>query len=142
MQFCGTTHFIEDSNIERNVVLSSIDERVNSRRLDYALHLACLDEFSSKGEKGLKYEVGLGGSKLSEGQKQRLALARAFYSDRPIYLFDEVTSGLDRKTTAKLFARSREHLDKKILLMITHDEWLLDAEFRNKTKMMFRTNTN
>ena len=101
-----------------------------------------MTNFQVKERKGLKYEVGLGGSKLSEGQKQRLALARAFYSDRPIYLFDEVTSGLDRKTTAKLFARSREHLDKKILLMITHDEWLLDAEFRNKTKMMFRTNTN
>lgn len=136
--FVGQRSFIEDSNIERNVALANIDKPIQPEEIDRALYLACLDDFSSKGHKGVKYEVGLGGSKLSEGQKQRLALARAFYSNRPVYILDEVTSNLDQKTVVKLFTRAKLHFEKKILLVVTHDEWLLNTEFGNNTKVIFK----
>ena len=64
-------------------------------------------------------ELGEHGGGLSEGQIQRLAIARAIYSDRPILLLDEATASLDENTEKELLIRLRK-MSEKTLLIITH----------------------
>lgn len=63
-----------------------------------ALQIACADGFIAELEHGIDTLLGERGLGLSEGQMQRLAIARAIYSDRPVLLLDEATSALDAGT--------------------------------------------
>ena len=71
------------------------------------------------------YETLLGpafinGTDLSQGQWQRLALARTFFRDAPLVILDEPTASLDAKAEHKLFARIRELLAGRSVLLISH----------------------
>ena len=68
---------------------------------------------------------GLNPAGLSEGQKKRLGLARAFYQDRPLVLLDEPTATLDRAAAARVRAALRQYLAGKTVLIATHDAALL-----------------
>lgn len=63
---------------------------------------------------------------LSGGQKQRVAIARSLLVDCPIICFDEPTSGLDKKNYNDLMKIIYEIADTKIILLITHDERVID----------------
>jgi len=69
--------------------------------------------------KGLLTPLGEKGSGLSEGQIQRLALARALLKDAPIILLDEITSALDPKTEQKILANIKS-LTTKTMIVISH----------------------
>ncbi len=85
--------------------------------LDRAIHAACLEELVS--EVGMDARLGERGIGLSEGQAQRVAVARALLSNAPILLLDEATSALDEQTEARLL----ENIDKmrdKTVIIVTH----------------------
>ncbi|MGJ1410670.1 ABC transporter ATP-binding protein [Sphingobacterium thalpophilum] len=88
--------------------------------LEEALRLACA-EFVHELPDGIDTLVGESGIGLSEGQAQRIAIARALMQDADIWLFDEVTSALDRTTSATLTQRLLEYGQHKICLFVTHD---------------------
>ena len=88
-------------------------------RLLRALQVACADSFVLKGERGLDAQLGERGAGLSEGQMQRIAIARAVFSDRPILILDEATSALDEETEQRVLQNLKEMTDKTVLL-ITH----------------------
>ncbi|MNN16486.1 Lipid A export ATP-binding/permease protein MsbA [compost metagenome] len=85
-----------------------------------ALWLACA-EFVFDLPDGIDTVVGESGIGLSEGQAQRVAIARALMHDGDIWLFDEVTSALDKTTSDTLIHRLLEHGKHKICLFVTHD---------------------
>ena len=66
-----------------------------------------------------KTELGEHGIGLSEGQLQRLAIARAIYSGAPILLMDESTSALDEETEAMVLENIK-NLHNKTVLIVTH----------------------
>lgn len=83
-----------------------------------ALHQACAD-FVSQLPDGLDTRCSESGAGLSEGQAQRIAIARALLRNRPVMLFDEATSALDIDTERRLLANvlgSRQHT----IIFITH----------------------
>lgn len=84
-----------------------------------ALEIACAWEFVSQLEQGLDTPLGERGAGLSEGQLQRLAIARAICSGHPILLLDEATSALDAPTEARLLSNLRSMTDHTVLL-VTH----------------------
>ena len=88
-------------------------------RLARALDIACAGEFVSGLEQGLDTCLGERGCGLSEGQMQRIAIARAVFSDRPVLILDECTSSLDEETERRLLANLRQMTDKTVLI-ITH----------------------
>lgn len=82
------------------------------------LHQACAD-FVSQLPDGLDTRCSESGAGLSEGQAQRIAIARALLRNRPVMLFDEATSALDIETERRLLANvlgSRQHT----IIFITH----------------------
>ncbi|MBB6130780.1 ABC transporter ATP-binding protein [Mucilaginibacter lappiensis] len=96
------------------------DGAMSEEKLNYALYLACA-EFVHDLPEGLNTKVGESGYGLSEGQAQRISIARALIRDCSVWLFDEVTSALDGKTTALLMERILTAGKDKIVIFVTHD---------------------
>lgn len=97
-----------------NPTLSDDDAAIRS-----ALVVACADGFVSELENGLDTPLGERGAGLSEGQLQRLAVARAVFSESPILLLDEATSALDAETEKQLLENIRGMTDRSVLI-VTH----------------------
>lgn len=84
-----------------------------------ALDWACAD-FISHNREGLGTVCGEGGRGLSQGQAQRLCIARTLLSQSPILLMDEATSALDRETEERIIRNIRENMRHKTILFVTH----------------------
>ncbi len=87
--------------------------------MNSALKISCCDEFLSRTDNCLDTVLNESGSGLSEGQLQRIAIARAVYSDRPIILLDEATSALNEELELKVLMNLKGLSDKTVVL-ITH----------------------
>lgn len=87
--------------------------------LKQALHIAAAD-FVFKKADGLDTICGETGDGLSEGQAQRIAIARALLSDGNIFIFDEATSSLDPATEEIVLQRIITHYPHRTLIFITH----------------------
>lgn len=97
---------------------SGAGERPDDARLAAACRAACADDFIAGLPGGYDTLLGEKGSGLSEGQMQRLAVARAVYSGAPVLLLDECTSALDEATEKEMLARLRA-LGKTVVI-VTH----------------------
>ena len=87
----------------------------DEERLQHALKIACADDFVDNADAVL----GERGCSLSEGQMQRIAIARAIFADCPILLLDESTSALDEITEARLLENIHSLTDKTVVI-VTH----------------------
>lgn len=95
----------------------------NSRRSDdtairHALKIACAN-FIDELDDGIDTMLGERGTGLSEGQIQRIAIARAIFSESPILLLDEATSALDEVTERQLLENLRGMTDRTVII-VTH----------------------
>lgn len=88
------------------------------KRVWDALHVASAD-FVDALPDGLDTRLGEGGAGLSEGQVQRLAIARALFADRPVLLLDEATCSLDPETEQRVLENLRALSDKTVIA-VTH----------------------
>ncbi|MGI6053135.1 MAG: ABC transporter ATP-binding protein [Bilifractor sp.] len=95
------------------------DSSQHDEKIWSALRIACAEDFVRKLEDGLETMLGERGAGLSEGQMQRIAIARAIYSDNPILMLDESTSALDEVTEKKLLSNLKEMTDKTVII-VTH----------------------
>ncbi len=91
----------------------------DDERISNALKIACADEFVCELDDGVDTLLGERGTGLSEGQMQRIAIARAVYSECPILLLDEATSALDEATERRVLENLRNMTDKTVIV-VTH----------------------
>ena len=98
----------------------------DDERLETALRIACADGFVSELEDGVETMLGERGSGLSEGQMQRLAIARAVFSGSPVLLLDEATGSLDADTESAVLRNLREMTDRTVVI-VTHRTAAMDA---------------
>lgn len=85
-----------------------------------ALEIACAWDFVSKLEDRINSKVGERGKGLSEGQAQRIAIARAILRDAPVLLLDEATSALDVETERKVLRNIIQKQPNKTCIVTTH----------------------
>lgn len=91
----------------------------NEEKIWEALEIACASDFVRKLPNGLDTKLKEQGSGISEGQMQRLAIARAIYSNRPILLLDEATSALDVETEKQVLSNLKAIKDMTVII-VTH----------------------
>jgi len=84
-----------------------------------AIHISCMDDYVYAFPQGLDTPMGESGAGLSEGQAQRLSIARAVLSGAPILLLDEATSALDGETEKLVLERLRS-LHNRTCIAVTH----------------------
>jgi len=100
-------------------IVSFSDDKADEKRISTALKISCANEFVSGLEDGIETVLGERGAGLSEGQMQRIAIARAIYTGSPVLLLDEATSSLDEKTERQVLENIRNMTDKTVII-VTH----------------------
>jgi len=88
-------------------------------KVEQACKIACADEFIRELPNGYHTVLGEKGAGLSEGQMQRIAIARAVYRNAPVLLLDEATSALDEDTEHRLLKNLKE-MGGRTVLIVTH----------------------
>ena len=92
----------------------------SDEELEEVLKIACAWDFVSKFPRKLEHRLSAGGRGISEGQAQRLAIARALLRKAPILLLDEATSGLDIATERQLLQNLRQSGLLNTCILVTH----------------------
>ena len=100
--------------------------KAEEMRVRHACAVACADSFISQLPDKYETVIREGGVGLSEGQVQRLAIARAIYYRAPVLLLDEATSALDEATERQVLANIRE-LEDRTVLIVTHNPQALEV---------------
>ncbi len=116
-------NFILSGSIREN--LTFINGDVTEEEIREAIRIACADEFINALPDGLDTVIGERGIGLSEGQLQRLAIARSLLSRSPILLLDEATSALDEETEKRFLTNLRE-LENRTCIIVSHKKAALE----------------
>lgn len=105
--------------------LSMFTEDADDGKILEAARIACIEELIETLPEGLNTVLGERGVGVSEGQAQRIAIARAILTGAPVLLLDESTSALDEQTEAKLL-RNLSRIPGKTCLIVTHRKAALE----------------
>ena len=112
----GNTLF--SGTIAENVRLMRPD--ASDEEVERALRAACAWDFVSELEDGVHTNIRDNGQRLSEGQKQRISIARAILADAPVLLLDEATSALDVATERRVLQKIIKHDPRRTVIVTAH----------------------
>lgn len=111
---------ILDGSFERNIAWGVKEDEVDEGKVIDALKKAQLYDFVSQYEDGIHSDVIVGSTGLSQGQKQRIAIARALYRNPDILILDEATSSLDVETENEITQMLCGYKGEKTIIAIAH----------------------
>ena len=114
-------NMLMNGTIRDIVSMAEPEAKMDETRIMRALSISCANEFVDD----IDLVLGERGAGLSEGQMQRISIARAVFSDSPILLLDEATSALDETTEKRLLENLRRMTDKTVLF-VTHRKTALE----------------
>lgn len=117
---CGTVFqdgYIFSGTIMENIAMS---QEIDEETLNKASELACADEFISKLPLKYNTQIGASGLNLSQGQKQRILIARALYKNPEMIIFDEATSSLDSVNESRIMENIFTSCNGKTVVIIAH----------------------
>lgn len=112
--------YLIDDTIEANIALGIDKKYINKRKINYVMEITELNkEFDNN------YIIGEKGKLLSGGQKQKIAISRAFYNDPELLIFDEPTSALDDEAEKNFIDNLIKKTDKTVILISHKKEPLI-----------------
>ncbi len=111
--------FLTDDTIKRNIAFGLKDSEMDEKLINNSINSAELKDFIGSSKHGLDTKIGEFGTRISGGQRQRLGIARAIYSDTRILIFDEATSAVDLNTEEKII-NNITSLREKTIILISH----------------------
>ncbi len=112
--------YLLDESIKNNVAFGYKENQFDIAKIENSIEKAQLVKFVNNLKNGLDSNVGEHGVKISGGEKQRIAIARALYNDPDILILDEATSSLDLDTEAKILETLVKFKKNKTMIFITH----------------------
>ncbi|MFK7982712.1 MAG: peptidase domain-containing ABC transporter [Saprospiraceae bacterium] len=110
--------FIHSGTIAKNIAIGA--EQIDYDRLSYAIHIANLYDLIEKLPMGAETKIGAEGVGISQGQKQRILMARAVYKDPEYLLFDEATSALDANNEKVIMDNLNQFFKGKTVVVVAH----------------------
>ena len=119
--------YLLDDTIEKNISFDFLNQKIDNKKMDFAIKMSCLEKKISELPDGLKTQVGNDGLRLSGGEKQRVALARAIYRGPDIFFMDESTSALDSETEQKIIENLKQNFSNKTIILIAHRKSTINA---------------
>lgn len=113
--------YLFEGTIRENIAMGGAGkEKLTEEQIKTAARMAYADEFIRALPKGYDTILEAGGRNLSVGQRQRIAIARAFLKDSPILLMDEPSSALDVHSEKAVNKAISELMKDKVVIMVTH----------------------
>ncbi|MGV3601343.1 MAG: peptidase domain-containing ABC transporter [Dyadobacter fermentans] len=110
--------FIFSDSIARNIAVG--DEIIDQERLYQAAHIANIHEFIESLPLGYHTRIGAEGNGISQGQKQRILIARSVYKNPQLLLFDEATNALDANNEAIIMRNLDEFFKGRTVIVVAH----------------------
>ena len=110
--------YIFSDTIGNNVAES--DEMIRFDKLDKALHVANIQDFVYSMPLSYNTMIGAKGSGISQGQRQRILIARAVYKDPEYLFFDEATNALDATNEKIIMNNLNEFFENKTVVVVAH----------------------
>lgn len=115
--------FLFDDTIMNNIILGNkINTNIKLSDLNFAIKASRLDKFINNKPSKLNFAIRGNGMNISGGQRQRIGIARCVYYNKDIIIFDEATSGLDKKTEKELLKIIFGLKTKKTIIIISHNK--------------------
>ncbi|GKX56093.1 cysteine/glutathione ABC transporter membrane protein/ATP-binding protein [Leminorella grimontii] len=118
LSWVGQNPHLPERTLRENITLSSPD--ASEEQIAQAVRRAYVDEFLPRFPEGLETEVGDGAARLSVGQAQRVAVARALLSPCYLLLLDEPTASLDANSERLVMAALNDAAERQTTLLVTH----------------------
>lgn len=118
---CGTV--MQEGYIFSDTIASNIgesDETINYQKLEKALHIANIDEYVHSLPLSYNTNIGAKGNGLSQGQKQRILIARAVYKNPEFLFFDEATNALDSNNEKVIMENLNNFFEQKTVVVVAH----------------------
>jgi ATP-binding cassette subfamily B protein len=110
--------FVFSDTIARNIAVGA--ERIDAHKLAHAVRVANLQEFVEGLSAGLHTKIGADGTGISQGQRQRILIARAVYKDPQFILFDEATNALDATNEAVIMKNLDAFFCGRTVVIVAH----------------------
>jgi len=110
--------YIFNDTISRNIAVG--DPEPDAEKLEHACRLANISEYINELPLGLNTKIGMEGNGLSQGQRQRLLIARAIYKDPKFIFLDEATNALDAKNEGIILENISTFVKGRTVLVIAH----------------------
>ena len=110
--------YIFSDTIANNIGIS--DALVDKRKMVKAVKIACIHDFIENLPLGYNSKIGASGNGLSEGQKQRLLIARSVYKNPQYLFFDEATNSLDAKNEKAIVENLNTFFENKTVVVVAH----------------------
>ena len=121
-------NYLFEGTIRENIMIGGIGrEDITEDKMIHAAKKAYADEFIRTFPQGYDTPLVAGGNNLSVGQKQRIAIARAFLKDSAILLLDEPSSALDVHNEKMINQALRELMKDKVVIMVSHRRDVFDT---------------
>ncbi len=118
---CGTVmqeSYIFSDTIANNISLG--EEATDYERLGYAIHIANIGQFIESLPLGVETKIGSEGIGISQGQKQRILIARAVYKDPEFIFFDEATNALDASNESIIIKNLDQFFVNRTVVVVAH----------------------
>lgn len=112
--------FVFNDTIVNNIALPADSTEIDWERVIYATRMANLLEYVNSLPLGFQTKIGEDGRGLSQGQKQRLLIARLVYKDPEIIIFDEATNALDAKNESQIVRNLNTFFKDKTVIIVAH----------------------
>jgi len=110
--------FIFSDTIAKNIAIS--DEVIDRERLLHAAEVANIREFIDSLPLGYNTKIGMEGSGISQGQRQRILIARAVYKNPELIFFDEATNALDANNEKQIMEHLHRFYEGKTVVVVAH----------------------
>ena len=112
--------FLLNGSIKENIIFGN-DTEISLEKIKESVKFARLEKMIDELPNGIDTDMGLTFKKLSSGQKQRIAIARAYYLDKQIMIFDEATNALDEENEKIIMENICKLKLKKTIIIISHN---------------------
>lgn len=112
--------FIFSDSIEKNIAIGDNLNSIDESRLKQAIKIANLTDILHVLPNGLKTKIGSEGMGLSQGQKQRILIARAVYKNPDVLFLDEATNALDANNESRIITEFHQFFKKKTVIIVAH----------------------
>ena len=118
--YVSQSPYLSDESIRNNIGFGIPEDMIEDSKINKAIEFSQLKNFILSNPKGINSRVGEIGSRISGGQLQRIAIARAVYHDPSILIFDEATSALDSNTETEIIEDLKKMKGDKTIILVSH----------------------